>query len=559
MRKKAKKIAALMCAAAIISAFTGCTAKEPVSTPTDAQTSAEAQSEISTTAAQNNAPVFMLEKLPEIGDYVEDIVYNRRYPETRETLTPGEDYGRLIPFVGSFRDYHFVDYETGEWKEGTYSVSKYGLMTDRGEIVVDAVYDYVDIIPCTDGSYIIELSKNGESYDSRGASLACPSDGSWVIEGTFYLYHAYGAEVDDVIVAVDNSEVDWENSTGAPKTLLYDRNGKLLFEFENCSPREYGSFKEGYLALEFYTDYQNYESETRFIDRNGNLAFDGVQPNGNFENGRVPARKDGMGTGLLTSEGEWLITPIYESVFKNDNYYTAQSDSTTVVYDMNGKTVKIFSNNELDKTYICAYGDRLYYEYSDYSGEKRESYYTNADTDEIIMCKEIGIRVTDYIYDTEYFYCDDGTNTYIVDFDGKTVAKLEGVGTISKIDDNYFSLTEGDREDDYQTYNMYSFNGFKKLWSQQLKNTGDRIYIWHYDGFLVKTYTPEGEYDEFAPDSTYDLLSIETGEPIFENLTDYHPCKINDRIYFCISDGTYTYTYDPDMTLLMKVRNERND
>lgn len=559
MRKKAKKIAALMCAAAIISAFTGCTAKEPVSTPTDAHTSNTIQTEISSTAAQNNAPVFMLEELPEIGDYVEDIVYKRRYPETRETLTPGEDYGRLIPFVGSFRDYHFVDYETGEWKDGTYPVSKYGLMTDKGEIVVDAVYDYVDIIPCADGSYIIELSKNGEEFETVGERLICSSDGSWVKNGAEYVYYTHEAGVDDIFVVVDQSEIDWDNSTGAPKTIFYDKNGKKLFEFESCSPCDDGSFHNGYIALDFFSDYQNYECETRFVDRNGNFAFDGVYPQGNFEDGIVIARKKGTAKGLFSAEGEWIVLPLYDGIYKEGNGYIAYNNTYHVVFDKNGETVKIISNSELGDKQINLHGDRIFYSYNDYSKEKVESYFTDSETNELIYCKETNTRVTAYIPETEYFYCDDGTHTYIVNMDGNTVAKLKGAGTIRRIDDDFFSFTEGNEEDDYQTYSMYYFKGFKKLWSQQLKNTGDRISIWEYDGFLVKVYTPEGEYGEIVTHNGYDLLSTETGEPIFESITNYYTFKINGEIYYCIGDGTYTYTYAPDMTLLMKVRNERND
>ena len=433
-------------------------------------------------------------------------------------------------------------------------------MTDKGEIIVDAVYDYIDIADNNDGSYIISLSLKGEEIETAASKLICASDGSWVKCGEEYaeLYMYYVDE--NILVCTDHSEIDWENSTGAPRTYFCDKSGKKLFEFDSCYPVGDSEFKDGYLALTFFDDYLKYEYKNRFIDKNGNLAFDGVYPEQNFENGRVIARNGKDETGVFTSEGEWLIKPRFEYISEYDNYYFAKTESAHWIYDMNGKMVKIIYDAELGEMDVEAYGDRIFYSYSDYSQSRVRHKYYYSETNEPIKCKENETEVSGYIYDTEYFFCNDGVYTYIVNFDGNTVAKLNGVAErITKLNDEYFEVIEGYWEDETQVYNIYS-RDFKKLWSDQIKNTGDRIEIWSGDDYVVKSYIDEESYNEmFYSPRSYDILEIETGKPIFENIRDYRTEKINGEIYYYVSDGTYTYTYAPDMTVLLKVRNENND
>lgn len=561
MRKRIKKLAALLCSAAIVSSFAGCGGNEPpVATPTDTQTQTAAQN-TATTAKPDDAPVFMLEKLPEIGEYVDDIIYNRRYPEIRKTLTPGEDYGKLIPFVGSFRDYNFVDYETGEWEDETYSVSKYGLMTDKGEIVVDAVYDWATINTTDNGDYYIVLSMAGEEFETTAERLFCTSDGSFarVVDGSVYInLNSYD---DGYIIVTDSSEVDWESSTGAPKTIVYDKKWNKLFEFDNCNMHGEECFVEGYLALSFFSDYSNYEYKARFVDKEGNLAFDGVHPKGNFENGKVAAINASGKQGLFSSDGNWVVTPVYNEFDKIGNYYIGYNDFSCVIYDSDGKTVDIISKSVLGDQGIEAYGDRIFLNNYLYDETKDEYYseFTLLPENETIVRKETGTPVTRYIYGTEYFCCHDGEYTYIVNFDGRTVARLEGVGIINKIDDNHFEFREGSWEDETQNYSVYSFNGFKKLWSDKLVNRGNMVEIWGYDTYMVRAFASEGNEGELVTDYTYEIISIETGKPILDNITGYYCFDVNGETYYCVTDGTYTYTYAPDMTLLMKNRNNIND
>ena len=563
-RKYTRKIAALLCMALTVGAFGGCGKSETVQTPLEIPTSTSASVTQDVSSQSNSdAPVFMLEKLPEIGGYVDDIIYKRRYSETRDTLTPGENYGKLIPFVGSFRDYHFVDYETGEWEDETYSVSKYGLMTDKGEIIVDAVYDWVEIYSIGNDDYMIELSMSGENPETVSKRLYCNSDGSLVRKTEDDIYYNFTSFHEGYIIATDRSGIDWETSSGLPKTIVYDTKWNKLFEIDNALPCYEKVYSDGYFVLDIFTDYMNWECESQFVDKKGNIVFEDVHPSNSIANGKTTAEKDGGLYGIFDVSGKWVVQPTFSEMNRHDNVYIGKNFWGASVYDADGKLIKAISE-DLENKNIYAYGERIYTEES-FSDE--DTYYlyhqfTDLETEKVITCAETGMPVTQRLEYTEYFYCDDGKNTYIVNFDGKTVATLPGCGNLWKIDDAHFRMVEGHWEDATQKYTVYSLKTFEKLWSDTIVNQGERVEIWehHTESFIIKQYSSETEeYYEVAQNTTSDILDIETGKPIFENIADFYAFEIDGKLYLNISDGTYTYAYSPDMTLLMKVRNERND
>lgn len=548
--KKKGFFAFILIASIIISSLAACS--QPTETP---EISTDA-----TTVSENNAPVFMLEKLPDIGSYVSDTVYSRRYPEKRETLTPGEDYGKLIPFVGTFKEYNFVDYETGEWEEETYSFSKVGLMTTQGEIIVDAVYDYHDTYELDNGDYFIILERYDDEFSE---SLICSSDGSWVInKDNCNLYYPYENKDEDVIILTDFSDIDWETETGSVKLMVYDTSGNLLFEKENCSPAYQGGYSEGYFAVSICENYFGDDSVDRFIDIDGNIAFEDISPQSSFSNGIAIAKNSDGEYGLFSVDGDWIQKPIFESIYQRGDYYICSVSGLYLIIDKNGNTVDTVAKSKVGERDIEFFGGNMYYVFTDYSYAEATSFYTNAMTDALIMCKEINQPATNRIYDTDYFYCTDDTHTftYIVDVNGNTLTKLDGRGTITIINDDYFYYTKGRYTDSTNEISVYSFKDFKKLWSGTAKNTGDAVTFWMYDTYAVKAYaTEESLSASLTPYRTYDILSLESGEPIVENAKKYSFSKINGACYLNYTDGTYTYVLDPELNVLMKTPNKYND
>ena len=113
-----KRIAALAAAAAMVLTLGSC----------------GKGAETALTATADDAPVFMLSSLPDIGKYEPAQNYKRYSDSYCGELTPG-NYGTLIPFVG--RDSEFSPPED---PETVIRESLYGLMTVDGKVVVDPVY-----------------------------------------------------------------------------------------------------------------------------------------------------------------------------------------------------------------------------------------------------------------------------------------------------------------------------------------------------------------------------------------------------------------------------------
>lgn len=545
MNHKRKRVALLILTLLFVVTIAGC------------KTNTSGQSFAKPATPHKESPYFMLDQLPDIGDYVDDIICKRRYPDTRDTLIPGEEYGQLVPFAGNFRDYHFVDYETGQWLEETSAITKYGLMTTDGQIIVDAVYDSVYIDTVSDDEYLISLYQYETDSDIISQTLLCNNDGSWAMVVQGEVSCNLSAWTEGFVIVTDNRQIDYETQTGAPNVYFYDLNGNIRFQFANCSADSYNGFCDGYIVLNFFTDFFRYEFESRFVDTTGKIVFPEVFPDDSFEDGKVCAQsRDGL-YGVFTSQGKWLIAPEYASIYRSDDFYMASTGFDYMVFDLSGNKVATIDGNIIEDSFLYSWGDRVYVVTSYY--DEQQGYirlYLDAFTGQIIKCKETGMPVTHRLESTGYFYCDDGAQTYIVDFDGSTAAILPGVGTLSVIDEEHFSFLQGDWEDDTQTYSVYTFRDFQHLWSAEQRNLVPYVSFWDVYGYILRTsYTQTSIFGN----STYDLLDVKSGKPILEGLTDHRFFEVGNQIYLGCSDGTYTYNYNPQLMLLMKTRNNADD
>ncbi|MDE6107111.1 MAG: hypothetical protein K2F83_00330, partial [Oscillospiraceae bacterium] len=119
-------------------------------------------------------------------------VYTRRYEGFTDTLIPSNDYGPLIPFAGTALT------TMGEWGGGVhpYDYHLYGLVTTKGEVVVDPVftevgrvYDHKEDDMRSLGQlpvYVLTKAVQDEDGEIVDRSALCALDGSWC---TDYLYH----------------------------------------------------------------------------------------------------------------------------------------------------------------------------------------------------------------------------------------------------------------------------------------------------------------------------------------------------------------------------------
>ena len=510
--------------------------------------------------SQQNTPYFMLDALPDIGEYVDDVVCNRRYPEFRDYLVPGENYGQLIPYAGSFKPFHYVNYETGQWMSETMSIAKYGLMTTTGQIVLDPVFDWYDITELENGEYIIQLYESGETDYTTERMLFCNADGSWVMEADTQLSFDFSAWNEGLIIATDYRNVNYDIPNGGPAVYFYDTQGNILFHFTNCSVNHASGFHDGYLMIQFYTDHAQNEYESYFLDAKGNLSFRQVHPGDVFLEGLAPAMQAQTGLwGIFTAQGTWLIQPTYDRVYREENCYIAQIGLNYSVYDLKGQYLYSFTEPEDTDYYLVGRQGNFFWENNIYDDASASwiSTFRNVRTGEILTQKQTGTPVTNLLYGSDYFYLHDNQNTYLVDVHGNTLAALPGVGQPEVINDTYFTLTEGDWDAVKRTLTMYTFDGFQKLWSVTYGESGESVNYWSYGNYMIRNESTA----EFLMrmESIADLLDLKSGKALLTDLTDINLCTIADQSYVYCSDGIYTYTYGPQMQLLMKIRNSQTD
>lgn len=154
----------------------------------------------------------------------------RWYPERTDHLTPGENYGPLVPYLGE------IAYPFQRWggeMSGTpaywsdWTISFYGLMTREGKIVVDPVYQ----------------SAHPYSYRWQGEDLALPvlilarsdpdwaeansgrryavaaEDGSWITDFEFVNYTNQG---DQLLLLSPQGVTQLDSATGARKDWTWE-------------------------------------------------------------------------------------------------------------------------------------------------------------------------------------------------------------------------------------------------------------------------------------------------------------------------------------------------
>ena len=529
----------------MLTAFTACS-KQTEEKETEPEVTAQRQN-----AIESDSPVFMLEKLPEIGEYVDDLVYKRRYPEFKEKLVPADNYGNLIPFVGRYKDYTPVEEYYEDDTERVYSAKKYGLMTTEGEIVVDAIYDYYSIWEA-DGRYFIELSLITDWEETT--SFLCPQDGSWVIEDI----SSVNQPSENRIVVSRRPYYDWETEkiTESAYLKVYDYDGNLIFSKENICA--FGSYSDGYLTVDYYPEPFSDTSKERMIDLNGNYVFEDVQIHSSFSKS-VAIASNGSLYGLINKDGKWLVSPAWEDINRvSDERYVCVQGHWGRVYDSSGKELYSFNANGIELYSIeCTNETVIYYtryfSYADY----HEYYYL--ESGEQIVCKETGDPVTDYFYGKDLFVCEKESSSILTDADGNMILEVPAVGYFENVNDNVFAVDCYDRETQEHTEKVFSFETGELIYTKTSQKTDEYYHTHYFWGSIgVTDIRLYDEVDDIYGTSTYQLFDPETGE-VLRELNDYECVDVEGKTYLCYHDGTYVYVEAPDSTILMKTSNEYND
>ncbi len=499
------------------------------------------ESESSTEAStESGKPVFMLENLPDIGEYSTKTYYKRWYKEYTDTLKPRSDYGELIPFIGDCRYYEEADV-SGDEKYGFYS-SLYGLMTTDGTVVVDAVYESIDEVE-VDGVIYYALVKSIPFkhpegwHDSRPETTITKTDGSkaFTVSG-----HAYNGNNGRIVVGDEYGEV----------LKVYDYDGNFIFKI----PEGYSSFGEYNENLLCCTQYNDYDYKTIVYDIDGNVVLElNGEIWGKFENGKaivcIPNFFSDIpdSYGIINARGEWLIQPVCRSINRLKNgYYAVKGFGKLEILDEN--LISLNKTSDTEHWYNVV-GEKVIYSKGDY--------YYDAFTDEPIICKENGMQATNYLYEIDCFTVKDGNDIYIFDGDGNTVAKLENAEEIYELDETLLYTTWDNGTHRTEIYYDYSGNEVLALKYDYKKGYKSVEYSYRPYRFLVVCSQENNAISE------YRIFDREKKEYL-DSLSGIN-CRAAEvfqsqgKLYISMAFDEYVCVYDEDLNIVFKAGNQYTD
>lgn len=521
-----KRIAALAAAAAMVLALGSC----------------GKGAETALTATADDAPVFMLSSLPDIGKYEPAQNYKRYSNSYCGKLTPG-NYGTLIPFVG--RDSEFSPPED---PETVINESLYGLMTVDGKVVVDPVYTAFDIYDIGGGKSILALtSVPGDSSDPNNFHnllTVAASDGSWVVN-----------RIDAYVVSSSGGKIVlniYDDKKGCNCVEVLDLKGKQLAAYDNAIS-DYGYLDGILYILKESSDFDEYyDYVTELIDDNGNTVLEGYNLCSALKNDLAVAR-EGDYFGIVRRDGTWLLDPVYENVETigvDTQYYHAGVNGSGVLLDSKGNIISRYDGESYGRNYIIAGNSLVFNRMLD-----DDVTYYNIDG-KPITCKESGaVAVNCNEYLGLFFGSKDGVG-YVFDIGGKMLASLEGATGMDAVSGadygNYYVLYVANGSDSVGV--VFSSDTHKEVYRFTV-NEGN-------SSSFIASITSEGvavlwQSDDQA--TSYRVVDFATDKVLVDSCPFAIIVRAGGNAYVNVCNDDFIKIYDSGFGLLLKVTNNYTD
>ncbi len=449
----------------------------------------------------------------------------KKEPITAATVMPQE---AVAPFVGG------IVASTPSYGDPIV----YGLMTPDGEIVVEPVYE--DWCLFETGDEVFYCMKNDDSL-FNSETPECLDSTLYSLDGTKLL------TLEHEIVYLDKDRIV-TSILAEQKAFVYDRGGNLIFETPDDKYTE-GKFSEG-LMFVWDSDYAMY-----VVDKNGKTVFEGIQPCGEFINGKAVARTKNdiyFEYGVVSSEGKWLIEPKYDLIMYFNGYYVAEDVYDADIYSEDLELICTIQQTKLPDRWFAfgTVGDSTVFSYP--TIYKEDECYRYLPGNEMITASN-GLKATGFYDDIDLFSAIDSESgkVYLFDIDGNIVfeQKAESFGKEDNI--LYFSTGKG------SSYHTAYYN------ARTLEKIIDLSYVQGEMGSVHGVvegcdYVAVGDFDfviETLYESTYGLYNYKTGKYAFEGCES---CFIEEhfgKIYITVAYKDKIQIYDNDLNLITEQPN----
>lgn len=212
------KLLACLAAAALLA---GCTGQLPPAVSSEVTPPASSAALVEPMEPEKKAPSVAVDwtKLEEKEPPRPDLNGGRWYGAYTDHLIPREDYGDLLPYVGTLAQnvFRWTDDQGVEQVQPGWIVPMYGLMTREGKLVTDAVYQSADTVGFRRGTEtvllpVLALGQAREEWAETNNGLRyamAARDGSWVTGFEFWGY----ATREDELMLYGPAGLTWLDAT----------------------------------------------------------------------------------------------------------------------------------------------------------------------------------------------------------------------------------------------------------------------------------------------------------------------------------------------------------
>lgn len=528
-----------------------------------------------TTVSTRSPNVFSVDSLPDIGRFSGLSGEKHFYDEPVYDFIPSDEYGKIVPFVGTYRVFETPKEEGSDWhaKQG---YSTYGFCTLDGKTVMDAsdknAYVYFRQTDDGFGFYTLtrEILPKDDAPDEYlpNETYIIPLDGSWCLklQSGSWLSAAGGG----YLCICEYPEV------GSVKTHLYNYDGELVKTFDDVD--NVGVVSNGLMLVSSWTQ-DGYTAH--FVNEDGETVLGPYTSASDFNKHGITAVNDGNGAFLINSEGERL-TDYYESFFKEFS-----NDSTHHVFSARHKENNKISDVYSDKgEYLGIAEGSTYFSYRFPDNGNVLYYYTHFDNNDKgypiynsermiwkrlsdgsdFVSKEFGFGPNSYSgTDNCFIYTDKENKTgYLFDANGETLAVIEGASEIATVSDKgeYAVFVEGEYDYNYDEETGKPLPDTRKTYIYDSKNAKIIYSVNAYAGsyapdknkrfIMLTVYDGTDMYDMFGGDPKYTLFDTQSGKVVFESCNQIALYDIGDKTYINVCTENSSALYDEDFNVIRK-------
>lgn len=549
----------------LLAIFTSCTVNEKSADNTqthlpDTQTSASVAS----------VPEFRIDgELPDIGTFSGKP--ERFYSEYTPYFIPSDKYGRILPYVGSYKI--FSNNEPGYGVKQGYS--SYGFCTEDGRIIMDAASENRDIYytKTNDGFGFYRLSITDDTAAEvpddiyvPQRSMLIPETGEWCIEldGNSWI-----SEAKNGMIIV----MSYADDSGRGECTIYDYNGNEISRL--------GEYDNVYLCdngLILVMRWDNDDPFHGFLDKDGNIVLGPYKGATQFSEYGIANIETDDGWHLIDEEGNILTKQPYENISLHKKDYTMSEPALYVARHMDNRYKSdIYST---DGKYITTVDGTSYFSVRFPKNGEIIYYYSAADSNKMVWKRmsdnsefvgvECGKSPNSYSgNDDIYVYEDNESRTaHVFDADGRTILMIENFMELSAIskDDRYFVYSTGSYEEYYdedvqqhltranKTSYLYDTNTKKSTIIPAQSSEGYASFVGENSDYLIiyacDDVTFFGDYDR------YSLYDVKNDRLLFENSKNIYYNNIDGKEYFTVCTESVCTLYDSDMNTVIRCYND---